>query len=90
MNYNMNNTQTAINTDKTKKWYIQKFESIFGDFPEVEIQNETEIRSLKKTSLLKNHKILRYSIFPVVLVLIILDEIYIRLKDTLKKIDESD
>ena len=36
MNYNMNNTQTATNTDNLKKWYIQKFESIFGDFPEVE------------------------------------------------------
>jgi len=71
-----------------KDWCYEKFESIVGEYPEVEEKVEKE--SEDNTPILKKYKLLRYLVFPVVLVLIILDESYIRIRDYVKKIDESE
>ncbi len=72
----------------SKDWCYEKFESIVGEYPEFEEKVEKEIEDNK--SILKKYKILRYLVFPIVLVLIIIDESYIRIKDCVKKIDKSE
>ena len=92
MYYDIIDPDQEIKSNDFKKWCISQFESIFGEFPEVEIKNEEkqDVILTKEKPLLKKHKSLRYFVFPVVLILIIIDEIYIRIKDYIKKIDISD
>jgi hypothetical protein len=92
MYYDIIDTKKKIKPNDFKNWCINQFESIVGEFPEIEKQKESRDENLeiKEKPLLKKYKTLRYIVFPIVLVLIIIDEIYIRIKDSIKKIDESE
>lgn len=75
-----------------KEWFIDHFESVVGEFPEIEEKKESEIINYKQknNSLLKKHKSLRYIVLPVVFVLIIIDESYLRIRECVKNIDKSE
>ena len=90
MYYDISDTEKRLKSNDFKKWCINQFETIVGEFPEVEKQKEEETIKTKEKPILKKYKTLRYLVFPVVLILIIIDESYIRLKNYIKKIDESE
>lgn len=92
MYYDLIDTEKETKSNNIKNWCINQFEKIVGEFPEIEIaKDKNENFELQENkSLLKKHKSLRYFIFPIVFILIIIDESYIRIKDFLLKIDESE
>lgn len=92
MYFDLIDTEKEIKSNNLKNWCINQFEKIFGEFPEIETTNNQNEDFLKKEnkSLLKKHKSLRYIIFPIVFILIVIDESYIRIKESLLKIDESE
>jgi len=92
MYYDIIDTDQDLKSNDLKKWCLSQFESIVGEFPEVEKPKEEKQDHIqtKQKSLLKKHKSLRYFVFPIVLILIIIDEIYLRIKDYIKKIDLSE
>jgi hypothetical protein len=83
------NTKKEIKSNFFEKWCVNQFETIVGDFPDVEVKEEIEDTEVVEKPLLKRYKTVRYFIFPVVLILIIIDESYIRIKDFVKNIDKS-
>ncbi len=90
MYYDIIETEEEIKSSKFKNWCIEQFEKMVGEFPEIEKPIEKETSEKKEKRLLKKHRILRYSIFPIVFILIIIDESYLRIRDSIKKIDESE
>jgi hypothetical protein len=90
MLYDIVDTESEVKSNRLNNWYINKLESIVGQFPEFEKPKTEEIIFVKEKPILKKYKLLRYSIFPIVLILIIIDESYIRIKELIKNIDESE
>jgi hypothetical protein len=91
MYFDLIDTEKEIKSNNLKNWFINQFEKIVGEFPEIETKDQNEdILKKENKSLLKKHKTLRYLIFPFVFILIIIDESYIRIKESLLKIDESE
>jgi hypothetical protein len=63
-----------------------------GGLPEFEknnTENEVAAKTVKK-SFIKRNKILKFSVFPLVLLLIIIDESYIRIKEFILNFTLSD
>jgi hypothetical protein len=63
-----------------------------GGLPEFEkrvVEDEEKVKPVKK-SFIKRNKLLKYSVFPIVLLLIIIDESYIRIKDFITNFTISD
>lgn len=63
-----------------------------GGLPEFEkrvVEDEEIVKPVKK-SFIKRNKLLKYSVFPIVLLLIIIDESYIRIKDFITNFTISD
>lgn len=90
MYYDITDTEKEVKSKDLKKWWLNQFESIVGEFPEIEKPIKEDNHKLNEKPFLKKHKTLRYSVFPFVLILIIIDESYIRIKNFIKKIDESE
>lgn len=90
MLYDIVDTESEVKSNRLNNWCVNKLESIVGQFPEFEKSKTEEIELTKEKPILKKYKLLRYSIFPIVLILIIIDESYIRIKELIKNIDESE
>lgn len=90
MLYDIVDTESEVKSNKLNNWFISKLESIVGQFPEYEKPKAEEIELEKDKPILKKNKLLRYSIFPIVLILIIIDESYIRIKEYIKNIGETE
>ena len=82
-------TKKVVKSNVLKEWCVDKFENIVGQFPEYE-EKKTEFIIEENKPLLKKYKTLRYMVFPIVFILIIIDESYIRIKECVKKIDKSE
>jgi hypothetical protein len=90
MYYDIVDTESEVKSNRFKNWCVDKFESVVGQFPEFEKSKTEEVVIIKEKPLFKKYKVLRYSIFPIVFILIFIDESYIRIRDLIKNIDKSE
>ncbi|MBP6459618.1 MAG: hypothetical protein KA264_05950 [Crocinitomicaceae bacterium] len=59
------------------------------EFEKINLEDEIVVKPIKKNNT-KRNKILKYSIFPIVILLITIDEAYIRIKDFITNFTISD